>query len=182
MQSTAKSFVKLLVVSFVMFSSVATGRAADSMAVAGDVTTAVVAVAAGGMTLMQNDREGMVQLVKSAALDLAVTYGLKFSVHERRPNGEDNQSFPSAHTSVAFTSAEYLRKRYGWVYGIPAYGLASFVAYSRVESDKHYAKDVIAGAAIGIASSYIFTTPNLNFKVSAEAVHGYYGIKLAKAW
>ncbi len=43
-----------------------------------------------------------------------------------------------------------MRKRYGWDYGIPAYAAASFVGYSRVESGKHYAHDVVAGAAIGI--------------------------------
>ena len=182
MQSKTRGFVKALLVSISMFSSLSTAWSYDRIEVAGDVATAVVAAAAGGMTLALKDREGMVQLAESAALDLAVTYGLKYSVSERRPNGEDKQSFPSAHSSVAFTSAEYLRKRYGWEYGIPAYGLAAFVAYSRVVADKHYVHDVLAGAAIGIASSYLFTTPNLNFNVSAEAAPGYYGVRLTQAW
>ena len=50
-----------------------------------------------------------------------------------------------------------MRERYGWGYGVPAYALASFVGYSRVESRQHYAPDVIAGAAIGILSSCLFT-------------------------
>jgi membrane-associated phospholipid phosphatase len=124
----------------------------------------------------------MIQLVKSAALDLGVTYWLKATIKERRPDGSDNDSFPSAHSSVAFTSAEYLRKRYGWEYGIPAYGLAAFVAYSRVEADKHYVRDVLAGAAIGMASSYIFTTPNLRFNLTTEAAPGYYGARLTQVW
>jgi membrane-associated phospholipid phosphatase len=52
-----------------------------------------------------------------------------------------------------------MRKRYGWEYGAPAYATASFVAYSRVESRKHYPHDMLAGAGIGILSSYIFTKP-----------------------
>ena len=164
------------------FSSVSTAWPSDKVEVAGDVATALVAVAAGGVTIARSDREGMVQLVKSAALDLGVTYGLKLAIKERRPDGSDNQSFPSAHTSVAFASAEYLRKRYGLEYGIPAYGLASFVAYSRVEADRHYVRDVLAGAAIGIGSSYLFTTPNLKYNLSAEAGPGYYGLRLTQAW
>jgi membrane-associated phospholipid phosphatase len=175
-------FVRFFMASLLILSLFPAVCFADKIEAAGDVATVLVGAAAGGMTLALKDREGMVQLVKSAALDLGVTYGLKYSVHERRPDGSDNQSFPSAHTSVAFTSAEYIRKRYGWEYGIPAYGLASFVAYSRVESDKHYARDVIAGAAIGIASSYIFTTPNLRINFTAEAAPGYYGIRLSQLW
>ena len=182
MKIRTAGFARFFAASLLVLSTFSTACFADKIESAGDVATVIAAVAAGGVTLARSDREGMIQLVKSAAIDLGVTYGLKYSIHERRPDGSDNQSFPSAHTSVAFTSAEYLRKRYGWEYGIPAYGLASFVAYSRVESDKHYARDVIAGAAIGIASSYIFTTPNLQFNFNAEAAPGYYGIRLTKAW
>lgn len=174
--------VSHLLIAIVLLTAVRPALAYDGVATAGDVATALVAVAAGGVTIARNDREGAVQLVKSAALDLGVTYGLKLTIKERRPDGSDNESFPSAHTSVAFTSAEYLRKRYGLEYGIPAYALASFVAYSRVEADKHYVRDVLAGAAIGIASSFVFTTPNYKYNFSAEAAPGYYGVRLSQAW
>jgi len=38
---------------------------------------------------------------------------------------------------------------------IPA---AAFVGYGRVEADEHWTKDVLGGAAIGIASGWIFTS------------------------
>lgn len=88
-------------------------------------------------------------------------------MHERRPNG-GNQSFPSGHTSISFSAAEFMRERYGWEYGLPAYAVASFVGYSRVESNQHYPRDVVAGAAIGILSSYIFTKPYHGYTVSLE--------------
>lgn len=182
MQSSCGRFIQALVLSALIFSVGSTAWSYDKIGPSGDVGIAVLTAAAGGMTLAFKDREGMLQLAESAALDLAVVVGLKYSVSERRPNGVDNHSFPSAHSSVAFTSAEYLRKRYGWEYGLPAYGLAAFVAYSRVAADKHYLHDVLAGAAIGIAGSYIFTTSNPNFNVSAEAAPGYYGVRLTKAW
>ena len=48
----------------------------------------------------------------------------------------------------------------------PAYAGAAFVAYSRVYADKHYVEDVLAGAAIGIIASEIFTTPRDNVSIS----------------
>jgi membrane-associated phospholipid phosphatase len=73
-----------------------------------------------------------------------------------------------------------MRKRYGWEYGIPAYAAASFVAYSRVEAREHYAHDVIAGAGIGILSSYIFTKPYKGWKVSGEGDTKGFGVRLTR--
>ena len=75
-----------------------------------------------------------------------------------------------------------MRKRYGWEYGVPAYALASFVAYSRVEAREHYPHDVIAGAAIGVLSSFIFTRPYHGWSVQAEAGGRYYGFRLNRDW
>jgi membrane-associated phospholipid phosphatase len=169
---------RLLAAVFFLMSAFVPCATASDIATAGDAAAVATVLAAGGITIARDDKEGMVQLTKSAILDVSATMGLKYTIHERRPDGSDNQSFPSAHTSVSFASAEYLRKRYGWEYGLPAYTLASFVAYSRVESNKHYAKDVIAGAAIGIGSSYIFTTPNLRYNFNVEVDPGYYGVKM----
>ena len=104
------------------------------------------------------DRRGTLELAESLAVTMGVTYALKYSINETRPNGGDH-SMPSGHTSISFSSAEFLRKRYGWEWGVPAYAAASWVAYSRVESDEHYSKDVVVGAGIGILSSYLFTKP-----------------------
>jgi membrane-associated phospholipid phosphatase len=156
-------------------------RAGDSIAQAGDVLQFVLPGTAAGLTLGYWDGKGAWEFGESAALTLGVTYGLKYAVNERRPNG-GSQSFPSAHTSISFSSAEFMRKRYGWEYGIPAYAAASFVAYSRVESREHYAHDVIAGAGIGIVSSYIFTKPYKGWHVQAEADGKYFGIRLCRAW
>jgi membrane-associated phospholipid phosphatase len=65
-------------------------------------------------------------------------------------------------------------------YGVPAYALASFVAYSRVESGQHHSYDVLAGAGIGIISSYIFTKPWKGWHVALEADGKYYGIKFSR--
>jgi len=181
MIETCKSLLNFILISILLL-SVPCNAHADAVSTAGDAAVFAVAAAAGGMTLWQKDWDGAIQLAESAALDLAVTYGLKYTVKERRPNDEDNQSFPSAHASVSFTAAEYLRKRYGWEYGLPAYGVASFVAYSRVESKAHFAHDVIAGAAIGMASSFLLTTPYKDVNLAADISPGYLGVKLSRAW
>jgi membrane-associated phospholipid phosphatase len=154
-------------------------EARDGIETSGDILRFVLPAAAAGLTLGYKDSEGAWEFGKSAALTLGVTYGLKYSIGETRPNG-GSQSFPSGHASIAFSSAEFMRKRYGWEYGIPAYAVASFVAYSRVESGQHHPHDVIAGAAIGIVSSYIFTKPYKGWKMDLEAGGKYYGIRLTR--
>jgi membrane-associated phospholipid phosphatase len=148
----------------------ATGAAAlagDSIQTAGDVLQFVLPATAAGLTLAYKDGQGALELGESLGVTLAATYALKYSINERRPNG-GSQSFPSGHTSISFSAAEFMGKRYGWESGVPAYAAASFVAYSRVESGEHHPHDVVAGAAIGILSSYIFTKPYKGWNVSVE--------------
>jgi membrane-associated phospholipid phosphatase len=153
--------------------------AGDDIQTAGDVLQFVLPVTAGGLTLGYHDGQGALQLGESLAVTLGVTYGLKYSIDEQRPNG-GSRSFPSGHTSVSFSAAEFMRKRYGWEYGVPAYVAASFVAYSRVESDEHYPQDVVAGAGIGILSSYLFTKPYKGWQVGVEGDAKSFGVRLAR--
>lgn len=84
----------------------------------------------------------------------ALTHTLKFALNAERPDGGDH-SFPSAHTSAAFTGAEFIREQYGWQLGLPAYLAASYVGYSRIASDRHYGRDVLAGAVLGILANHV---------------------------
>jgi membrane-associated phospholipid phosphatase len=156
-------------------------RASDAVEWAGDVLQFVLPATAAGLTLGHKDGTGALQLGGSTALAVGATYGLKYAIDEERPNG-GKHSFPSRHSSLSFASAEFMRKRYGWEYGVPAYALASFVAYSRVEARQHHPHDVIAGAAIGILSSYLFTRPYQGWQVQAEDNGRTYGIKVMRAW
>ncbi len=156
-------------------------QAAEVIRSAGDILQYVLPGTAAGLTLAYRDGRGALQFGESVALTEGVTYGFKYTINERRPNGGAH-SFPSAHTSISFSAAEFMRKRYGWEYGIPAYAAASFVAYSRVEAREHYPHDVLAGAAIGIVSSYIFTRPYKGWHVQADAANGYFGIRLSRNW
>lgn len=114
--------------------------------------------AALGVPAVQGDWRGDLQAGGSLLAASGVAYGLKELVHERRPDGSDNRSFPSGHTSTSFAAAATLENRYGWKAGLPAFVVASFVGLARVEANKHYVQDVVAGAAIGSLSGFLLTT------------------------
>ena len=172
-----------VVVAIAMSAALDCGRlvAGDSIQTAGDVLLLVLPATAAGLTLGYRDGQGALQLGESLAVTMGVTFTLKYSIDAKRPNGGDH-SFPSGHTSISFSAAEFMRKRYGWEYGVPAYAAASFVAYSRVESRQHHPEDVVAGAGIGILSSYIFTKPYKGWHVGVEGDTKSFGVTLARSF
>jgi membrane-associated phospholipid phosphatase len=88
-------------------------------------------------------------LLSAAVVNLGYTELIKVAVGRERPNGEDEKSFPSGHTSNAFALASVVERHYGWKLGLPAYALAAVVGASRIEQDKHHLSDVFAGATLG---------------------------------
>ncbi|MEG3155549.1 phosphatase PAP2 family protein [Sphingomonas sp. RB1R13] len=118
----------------------------------------LVAVAFG-LPLLHGDWRGVEQTSFSVGGAFIVTEGLKHLVPERRPDGSDDRSFPSGHTSVSFAAAATLEKRYGWQVGLPAHVVAAFVGVSRVAARKHFVGDVLVGAAIGEASGWLLSSP-----------------------
>lgn len=129
----------------------------DKIERAGEVIAIAIPAIAYGSTYYKDDKVGRQQFYYAFGTTAATTLALKSVVDKKRPDGSDNDSFPSGHTSVAFQGASFLHKRYGFEYSIPAYIGAGFVAYSRIKSDQHDAGDVFAGAALGIASSLYLT-------------------------
>src|SRR5438309_10136115 len=69
--------------------------AADDIAQAGDILQYVLPGTAAGLTVVFRDWKGSLEFGESFALTEGVTYGLKYAVEERRPNGSSH-SFPSA--------------------------------------------------------------------------------------
>ncbi len=125
----------------------------------GDVLLFTLPVTALTGSLIAKDYTGTLQFAKGFVLNQAVTIGLKYATDKKRPFNSGDRAFPSGHTSTTFQSAAFIQKRYGWKYGIPAYALAALTGYSRINAQKHDGWDVLAGAAVGIGSAYLFTTP-----------------------
>jgi len=154
---------------------------ADAVEHAGDVGAILLPVGSATGALVAKDHKGLAQLAESYASAMAVVYVLKPLVDRTRPDG-GHQSFPSGHATSAFAGAAFLQRRYGWALGGPAYVVASFVAYSRVESDRHYTSDVLAGAAIGVATNLVFTHRRERVAVVVDLGRGHAGSSIVVAW
>ncbi|MFQ6677055.1 MAG: phosphatase PAP2 family protein [Fidelibacterota bacterium] len=85
-----------------------------------------------------------------------LTYGMKRAFGRKRPNGSCCTSFPSGHTSHSFVIAAIIQELYGNKIGKFAYGMATLVAISRINDNKHYLSDVIFGSALGTAVGRAF--------------------------
>jgi len=96
--------------------------------------------------------------IKAEAIMFVSTSLLKKSTHEIRPDGSNDQSFPSRHSAQAFLAAAMIQKEFGsksvW-YPIAAYTVATAVGALRILNNKHYASDVLVGAGIGILSVHL---------------------------
>jgi membrane-associated phospholipid phosphatase len=94
----------------------------------------------------------------SNIIGAGVTQSLKRIVNRERPNGANRRSFPSGHTATAFIAAELLNQEFGhispWI-SVAGYTTASATAYLRLYNNEHWLGDVLAGAAIGMASTKI---------------------------
>lgn len=114
--------------------------------------TSVYVLKACGVESASSWKRLAVNTAASCALSMAVTYGLKQTIHERRPDGTDDKSFPSGHTMIAFAGATMLQKEYGhlspWI-PVAGYAVATLTAVDRVRRNRHHWGDVAAGAAIG---------------------------------
>lgn len=89
-------------------------------------------------------------MTSSSLWTLAATVSLKRLAHRSRPLFPDEKdSFPSGHSSMAFNFASVVTAEHGLLWGLPAYTVASFIAYSRMNDGRHWLSDVVAGATIG---------------------------------
>ena len=148
---------------------------------AGDVSIFLLPISAGATTLIIKDYKGTWQYAKSFALNLAFTGAAKALINKDRPLQGGGHAFPSGHTSIAFQSASFFHRRYGFKYSIPAYVLAGYTGFSRIHATRHDGWDVLAGAVVGIGSTWVFTTPkeeeNMELTFSSSNDHYLLGFR-----
>jgi membrane-associated phospholipid phosphatase len=112
---------------------------------------------AGGMILAsyhEVPRAGTrAQLMITATTEaVLITTVLKYAIREKRPDSGQRTSFPSGHTTSAFAFASIVGAEHGWRWGVPAYALATYVGWSRINDNQHFLQDVLAGATIGMST------------------------------
>jgi len=187
MQNIATRGLQCCAAGLVFFATLGSGSTpafADKIQTAGEILRIALPVAAGAYSLYLQDYDGTLQLVVSEVISEGLSFGLSHVIREQRPNGADFHSFPSDSAAVAFSAASYLQIRYGWAYGLPAYALAAFVGYSRVEAREHHWQDVVAGAVIGWGASELTTVRYNQFAITAYpgAQGSPLGLTLAARW
>ena len=151
-----KSFIAFIVIVFIHYNIYAQDRFVERST---DVLSVVPSMTGLCVAIVNEDREGAVQLGLSTATTLASNYLLEAVIRKDRPDGSGHHSFPSTHTAVAFDGSSFLMRRYGWKWGVPAYVVSTYVAWGRVHADKHDVWDVIGGAALGAGAALVYTRP-----------------------
>jgi membrane-associated phospholipid phosphatase len=149
-----------------------------------NITLGLTPVAALGMTALGGRGHGWrrqyddgIAIVESGLVTLLIQHATKLTVARQRPYAhfappgtlapsiEDNVSFFSGHTSFTFSFAVsagvvtsrrgYAIAPYVWATGLT---LAATTGYLRIAADRHYATDVITGAAVGSLVGYAWPT------------------------
>ncbi len=113
-----------------------------------------------------------VTLIKCQVVSGVMAQAIKVSVGRQRPNtgddpylfgtnainGKVNRSFPSGHTTTAFTIATVFADSYKdehpWVPYV-SYTLAALTGMSRIHDNRHWASDVAMGALLGIFTAKV---------------------------
>ena len=110
----------------------------------------------------QQKSTGM-DMLEATALGSLSSFALKQAIGRARPHDtgqradwfQGGDSFPSGHATAAFSAAEVFadsRPAGEWQWRALAYTLAAATAYARVHDSMHWTSDVVAGAALGIAT------------------------------
>jgi membrane-associated phospholipid phosphatase len=101
---------------------------------------------------------GLLAGAGALAVEDLLTQGIKDAAGRERPDGSDDQSFSSGHaaraaaaTTLALGNLDH-QPLPGWAdlsLRVALHGVAAGTAWARVEADKHYPTDVLAGYALG---------------------------------
>lgn len=132
----------------------------------------------GAAGLVKHDRitqQKALEMAISSIATVGISQALKYTINRERPfvrypdivkkTGAGDPSFPSGHTSAAFSAATSMSLSYPkWYVVVPSYTWAGMIGYSRMRLGAHYPSDVLAGAVIGSGTAWLthYVTRKLN--------------------
>jgi membrane-associated phospholipid phosphatase len=130
------------------------------------ITAPALVFGIGLISNNKNTRQKGLMMGASFFTATAITTTLKYSINRERPyttypdlekiSVGGIPSFPSGHTSDAFSNATSLSLAFPkWYVIAPSYVYAAAVGYSRMHLGVHYPSDVVAGAVVGAGSAYL---------------------------
>jgi membrane-associated phospholipid phosphatase len=111
-------------------------------------------------------------MIRALSLTGVTTLTLKAVRNNDTPNGK-SWAWPSGHTSSSFAAAAVLDEFYGPKVGIPAYGLASAVAWRMMDTQDHWASDILFGAALGLTAGRTVAGEHRRFELGGFQVLPY---------
>ena len=128
-------------------------------------------------------KQNSLMMIGALVINGLITLPMKYGFNRDRPfttypdiiklTKGGSPSFPSGHTSTAFSTATSLSIAYPkWYVIAPSYFWASAVGYSRMHLGVHYPSDVFAGALIGSGSAWLsqFLTKKIQHKRSNRGI------------
>ncbi len=144
------------------------------------IAVPIISFAAGCIAHDSALRKRGLYIGESLIVSAFVSTALKYSVQRPRPfvtypdiekqSSGGSYSFPSGHTSAAFSLATSVSIAWPrWYVVVPTYAWAAGVGYSRMHLGVHYPSDVLAGALVGSAAALL--THRLNKWVNRKTKH-----------
>lgn len=124
--------------------------------------------------------------IEATLLAEGIVEATKVAVRRERPIRADGTrqsgsfSFPSGHATITFAAATVLQQHLGYKAGVPTYVIASYVAASRLHDNRHFASDVVFGAATGVVIGRSVTWHGRNFYASPMLLPDGVGIEIAR--